>query len=499
MTEEFSSDPQPRRPQEGEPSPPPSPALASSSPPATTDWMDRYFELLDQHGPQSPFVKRFEEEHSGEEDAAELFAAVKDLGERGRTAKQRKWSARALLAGALVLVASLAFLGVQRSLQLTAKEKEQENAVAAKQELERKFAQAREENQKLSRNLEPLQTALDQEKGARQRLAGELNDAKSAVQHLKDRQREEQEARQKTAQELEATKTEAKAAKEKSASLQTENSRLTEEKEKVAQELEKSRNECKVSEQLVKELKQKLLRENEKLVSTIVYYSFVRTNHFPEQEDLSRALVPDSHDEGAGLHYALALWYDIRREDKKYLDELGEVPEQDPWYPLAQAERKAVRSGSVDPFLFYFTDLERRIASSPRWDSLRLPLLLTQRTVAIQTVSRLQNKNKQTASQLTKWVASDEQPQRAAAVTLLGEIGPEARPAVPELVQVLERERDNGMLRWQAAHTLGQIGPAAQPAVEVLQTTTKEDKVESVRAEAARALLLIIPPSGQRP
>jgi HEAT repeat protein len=71
------------------------------------------------------------------------------------------------------------------------------------------------------------------------------------------------------------------------------------------------------------------------------------------------------------------------------------------------------------------------------------------------------------------------------AATLLAEYGPEAAPAVPALIRMLQRP--NERLRTQAAITLGKLGKAAAAAEGALRDALKDDHLQ-VREAAAAAL-----------
>lgn len=68
----------------------------------------------------------------------------------------------------------------------------------------------------------------------------------------------------------------------------------------------------------------------------------------------------------------------------------------------------------------------------------------------------------------------------------LGEIGADAKPAVPQLAKLESREEPE--VRLQALVALGQIGPAAKPAVPQVVKALERDKAEGVRYAAAFAL-----------
>ncbi|HTL18729.1 MAG TPA: HEAT repeat domain-containing protein [Patescibacteria group bacterium] len=85
---------------------------------------------------------------------------------------------------------------------------------------------------------------------------------------------------------------------------------------------------------------------------------------------------------------------------------------------------------------------------------------------------------------LTKTVQTD--PQKQIAYTL-GEIGPAAKDAVPQLIELLKSNKDReGLLNVVAADALGRIGPAASNAVPALIAALKSDDVRlPTRAEEA--------------
>jgi HEAT repeat protein len=72
-------------------------------------------------------------------------------------------------------------------------------------------------------------------------------------------------------------------------------------------------------------------------------------------------------------------------------------------------------------------------------------------------------------------------------VEALGTMGPAARPAVPELAEVLKKDND-AELRQQAARSLGQIGPAAESEGVPALSRALRDPEAVVREAAADAL-----------
>ena len=74
---------------------------------------------------------------------------------------------------------------------------------------------------------------------------------------------------------------------------------------------------------------------------------------------------------------------------------------------------------------------------------------------------------------------------RISAAAALGEIGPAAKAAVPNLIETLKDQ--NGRVRGSAARALGEIGPDAKAAVSSL-IEALNDENSGVRADAAHAL-----------
>ena len=68
----------------------------------------------------------------------------------------------------------------------------------------------------------------------------------------------------------------------------------------------------------------------------------------------------------------------------------------------------------------------------------------------------------------------------------LGEIGPDAKIAVPILIKALDDEYE-GVRRF-AALALGKIGPEAEQAVPALIISLRDDRDKDVRSSAAKAL-----------
>jgi HEAT repeat protein len=81
---------------------------------------------------------------------------------------------------------------------------------------------------------------------------------------------------------------------------------------------------------------------------------------------------------------------------------------------------------------------------------------------------------------------------RLAAADALLLMGPSARTALPELIDVLEVAANGSELRCRSAATIGHIGPEAKVAVPVLLDALKGDN-DLLRREAALALVAITP------
>jgi HEAT repeat protein len=77
-------------------------------------------------------------------------------------------------------------------------------------------------------------------------------------------------------------------------------------------------------------------------------------------------------------------------------------------------------------------------------------------------------------------------PVRRNAALALGEIGPDARDAVPALREALKDSE--WMVRWQAAQALGKIGPEARQAIPELQKLADEPN-DRLMSKAARESL----------
>jgi HEAT repeat protein len=81
------------------------------------------------------------------------------------------------------------------------------------------------------------------------------------------------------------------------------------------------------------------------------------------------------------------------------------------------------------------------------------------------------------------------------AALAIGEIGPEARAAIPHLIKALQDHDD--IVRWAAARALGRFGPEAGKAAAALQKLAAKDPHAAVRA-AARDSLWDIDPEAAR-
>ena len=79
---------------------------------------------------------------------------------------------------------------------------------------------------------------------------------------------------------------------------------------------------------------------------------------------------------------------------------------------------------------------------------------------------------------LSRWVAETQDKDavvRLSAALALGEIGPEAKTAVPALTELLKDKDSN--VQWAAARALGKIGPEAKMATPALTELLKDEWV----------------------
>jgi len=99
-------------------------------------------------------------------------------------------------------------------------------------------------------------------------------------------------------------------------------------------------------------------------------------------------------------------------------------------------------------------------------------------------VPRLNPQSEATArtaiSPLTELLRDGDARVRAAAAAALGETGPLAKPAVDQLIQILERDAETEA-RLQACLALGNIGPDARAAVPVLIRAVLRDKAADAK------------------
>jgi HEAT repeat protein len=77
---------------------------------------------------------------------------------------------------------------------------------------------------------------------------------------------------------------------------------------------------------------------------------------------------------------------------------------------------------------------------------------------------------------------------RRKAVGALGALGPDAAPALPHLIAIIERRRDPHLI-WAALNTLSRMGPAAAPAAQAVRSLLDDPASEfNVRQRAAWTL-----------
>jgi hypothetical protein len=84
---------------------------------------------------------------------------------------------------------------------------------------------------------------------------------------------------------------------------------------------------------------------------------------------------------------------------------------------------------------------------------------------------------------------------KSVAALFLGQIGPAARPAIPELIRLINSNEKAGV-RGIAIHALSQIGTRNDAAVMDCLTTASRDASPSVRADAVAALQRLDPKIG---
>lgn len=97
-----------------------------------------------------------------------------------------------------------------------------------------------------------------------------------------------------------------------------------------------------------------------------------------------------------------------------------------------------------------------------------------------------------TVADLVKTLSSNDTVELFLAIQALAAKGPEAAPAVPDLIKILGDDKRSNQLRVESAHALGEIGPAAKDAVPVLLETVKA-RESALRGYSAKALGCIGP------
>lgn len=90
-----------------------------------------------------------------------------------------------------------------------------------------------------------------------------------------------------------------------------------------------------------------------------------------------------------------------------------------------------------------------------------------------------------TVEELRKALRSPDRKRRSTAIVRLGEFGPKAIEAIPDLIRTLQDQEDD--IRVLAAEALGKLGPAAKPAVPALAAALR-DRSGKLRVQAAKAL-----------
>jgi HEAT repeat protein len=103
---------------------------------------------------------------------------------------------------------------------------------------------------------------------------------------------------------------------------------------------------------------------------------------------------------------------------------------------------------------------------------------------AVKAVKQL---GRRAVNPLTKELQSNQVLVQRTVISLLGEIGPDAKDAVKPLVNVLQNDPDF-QVRRDTAQALGEIGPPAQDAITPLIASLQNDKDQGVRVFAGFAL-----------
>lgn len=185
--------------------------------------------------------------------------------------------------------------------------------------------------------------------------------------------------------------------------------------------------------------------------------------------------------------------------------------------PFAQPRMTKFKAVACNPYLFVVLTLSVGIPSDDEIDTPR------NRTGSGQSVGNPATEPFFAGRRLSKWISllqSDDEYDRLGAARSLGDMGADAKGAVPSLIVALS-DRDS-FIRSAAAHSLGQIGPDAASALPALVRAFKissgfdkgiigpaiakigpravpalvelsKDSNEYVRWEAARALRIVGP------
>jgi HEAT repeat protein len=101
-------------------------------------------------------------------------------------------------------------------------------------------------------------------------------------------------------------------------------------------------------------------------------------------------------------------------------------------------------------------------------------------------LSRLGPDARSAMPSLIEALKKDDPPVRRNAALALGEIGPDARDAVPALCEALKDPE--WMVRWQAAQALGRIGPDARQAIPELQKLADKPEDHNMSRAARESL-----------
>src|SRR5262249_39301226 len=170
-------------------------------------------------------------------------------------------------------------------------------------------------------------------------------------------------------------------------------------------------------------------------VAVILAMSEYRNRTLPPSPSV---LEQFAHLEGQpGMAYARAIIHDLKGETQRYLLVLSQVPKEDPWFGLAQAELKVANGTDLSAMQRWLAALDKRLAAPTEADVSRVRFLHDLRGVCLQTTARLQRRHEHLAKQLQDATSQQDSYTAAAAAAMLGSLGPEAAESMPALARLL--------------------------------------------------------------